>query len=145
MDGFLEEGSAMDLERALGISAAGMRAQSVRLRVVAENLANRDSTGGAPGADPYRRKTVTFAERLDRASGTTAVEVSRVAPAPGEFPTRFDPGHPAADERGYVKTANVDSLVEMMDMREAQRSYAANLSVLEVTRGMLTRAIEALR
>jgi flagellar basal-body rod protein FlgC len=135
----------MDLDRALRISAAGMAAQSTRLRVVAENLANRDSTGEAPGADPYRRRTVTFANRLDRALGTETVNVSRIGTAPGEFPTRYEPGHPAADARGYVKTPNIDSLVEVMDMREAQRSYSANLSVLETTRGMLTRTIEALR
>jgi len=135
----------MDLDRALRISAAGMAAQSTRLRVVAENLANRDSTGEAPGADPYRRRTVTFANRLDRALGMETVSVNRIGTAQGEFPMRFEPGHPAADARGYVKTPNVDSLVEVMDMREAQRSYSANLSVLETTRGMLTRAIEALR
>ncbi len=135
----------MDLDRALRISAAGMQAQSTRLRVVAENLANRDSTGQSAGADPYRRKTVTFGTRLDRAHGTQTVEVRRIGTAPGEFPQLYDPSHPAADARGYVKQPNVDSLVEMMDMREAQRSYSANLSVLEATRGMLTRTIEALR
>ncbi|MDO9499743.1 flagellar basal body rod protein FlgC [Falsiroseomonas sp.] len=135
----------MDLDRALRISAAGMAAQSTRLRVVAENLANRDSTGETAGADPYRRRTVSFANRLDRSLGAEVVGVSRIGTAPGEFPTRFDPAHPAADERGYVKTPNVNSVVEVMDMREAQRSYSANLSVLETTRGMLTRAIEALR
>ncbi|MGG5886195.1 flagellar basal body rod protein FlgC [Falsiroseomonas sp. HC035] len=141
----------MDLDRALRISAAGMAAQSTRLRVVAENLANRDSTGESAGADPYRRRTVSFANRLDHAlgsgsgPGTETVAVSRIGTAPGDFPTRFDPAHPAADARGYVKTPNVDSVVEVMDMREAQRGYSANLSVLETTRGMLTRAIEALR
>jgi len=135
----------MDLDRALRISAAGMQAQSSRLRVVAENLANRDSTGQTPGADPYRRKTVTFANRLDRASGAELVQPRRIGTAPGEFPQVHDPSHPAADARGYVKRPNVDSMVEMMDMREAQRSYSANLSVLETTRGMLTRTIEALR
>lgn len=135
----------MDLDRALRISAAGMAAQSTRLRVVAENLANRDSTGEAPGADPYRRKTVAFGSRLDRALGADTVRVSRVGTAPGEFPQRYEPSHPAADARGYVKVPNVDSLVEVMDMREAQRSYSANLSVLETTRGMIQRAIEALR
>ena len=135
----------MDLDHALRISAAGMEAQSARLRVVAENLANRDSTGESPGADPYRRKTVTFGNRLDRALGTQTVRVSRIGTAPGEFPQVHDPAHPAADARGYVKRPNVDSLIEMMDMREAQRSYSANLSVLETTRAMLTRAIEALR
>jgi flagellar basal-body rod protein FlgC len=135
----------MDLDRALRISAAGMAAQSTRLRVVAENLANRDSTGESAGADPYRRRTVNFANRLDRAMGAELVSVSRIGKAPGDFPTRYEPSHPAADARGYIKTPNVDSLVEVMDMREAQRSYSANLSVLETTRGMLTRAIEALR
>ena len=135
----------MDLDRALAISASGMAAQATRLRVVAENLANRDSTGPSPGAEPYRRKTVTFAARLDRASGAETVRVARVGADPGAFPERFEPGHPAADERGYVKTPNVDSLIETMDMREAQRGYSANLAVLETTRGMLLRAIEALR
>jgi flagellar basal-body rod protein FlgC len=88
---------------------------------------------------------VTFANRLDRAMGVETVQVSRIGTAPGEFPTRYEPSHPAADERGYVRMPNVDALIEVMDMREAQRSYSANLSVLETTRGMLTRAIEALR
>jgi flagellar basal-body rod protein FlgC len=135
----------MDLDRALRISAAGMQAQSTRLRVVAENLANRDSTGQAPGADPYRRKTVTFSNRMDRELGAETVRVRRIGTASGDFPQRYDPSHPAADARGYVRTPNVDSTIETMDMREAQRSYAANLQVLEVTRGMLTRTIEALR
>ena len=135
----------MDLDRALRISAAGMQAQSTRLRVVAENLANRDSTGESPGADLYRRKTVTFARKLDRALGAETVRVARIGTASGEFPQRYDPAHPAADARGYVKVPNVDSLIEVMDMREAQRSYSANLAVLETTRGMLTRTIEALR
>lgn len=135
----------MDLDSALRISAAGMQVQATRLRVVAENLANGDSTGQSPGADPYRRKTVTFASKLDRDTGAQTVEVRRIGTAPGEFPQTYDPAHPAADARGYVKRPNVDSLVEVMDMREAQRSYSANLSVLEVTRGMLTRTIEALR
>ena len=135
----------MDLEKALRISAAGMSAQSTRLRVVAENLANRDSTGEAAGADPYRRRTVSFANRLDRELGARNVSVSRIGQAAGEFPRHYDPNHPAADADGYVKTPNVDSLIEVMDMREAQRSYSANLSVLETTRGMLTRTIEALR
>jgi flagellar basal-body rod protein FlgC len=135
----------MDLDRALSISAAGMSAQSTRLRVVAENIANRDSTGQSPGADPYRRKTVTFDSRLDRSLGAQTVQVSRIGRDQQAFPERFEPGHPAADARGYVKTPNVDSMVENMDMREANRSYSANLAVLETTRGMLMRAIETLR
>ncbi|GAA0605826.1 flagellar basal body rod protein FlgC [Craurococcus roseus] len=140
----------MDLDRALRVSAAGLQAQSTRLRVVAENLANRDSTGSSPGADPYRRKTVTFGAHVERGlgaggGGVATVKVSRVGTAPGAFEETYDPAHPAADARGYVKRPNVNSLVEMMDMREAQRSYSANVSVLEVTRGMLTRIIETLR
>ena len=135
----------MDLDRALHISAAGMAAQATRLRVVAENLANRDSTGESPGADPYRRRTVTFANRLDRALDAETVTVSGIGTAPGDFPRHYEPDHPAADADGYVKTPNVDGLIEVMDMREAQRSYSANLSVLETTRAMLTRAIETLR
>ena len=118
---------------------------------MAENLANRDSTGSSPGADPYRRKTATFAAHVERglgrgaSAGVSTVKVARLGTAPGEFEETYDPAHLAADARGYVKRPNVDSLVEMMDMREAQRSYSANVSVLEVTRGMLTRIIETLR
>ncbi|MBY0337295.1 MAG: flagellar basal body rod protein FlgC [Acetobacteraceae bacterium] len=135
----------MNLDRSIAVSASGMAAQSARLRVVAENLANRDTTGDAPGAEPYRRKTVTFRSQLDRASGTTTVQAARIGTQPGNFPEMYEPGHPAADERGYVRRPNVDSLVEVMDMREAQRSYSANLSVLETTRAMLMRTIEVLR
>lgn len=135
----------MDLDRAIRISAAGMQAQSTRLRVVAENLANRDTTGQSPGAEPYRRKTVSFANRMDRAAGVEQVRVARVGADRSALPERYEPSHPAADARGYVRTPNVDSMIEVMDMREAQRSYAANLSVLEATRTMLSRAIEALR
>jgi flagellar basal-body rod protein FlgC len=135
----------MDLDRALRIAASGMDMQTRRLRVVAENLANRDTTAETPGGDPYRRKTVTFTNRFDRELGANAPKVRRVGTDPREFNSRFDPSHPAADNRGYVKTPNVNSTIEVMDMREAQRSYSANLSVLEVTRGMLTRTIEAMR
>ena len=135
----------MDLDRAIRISAAGMQAQATRLRVVAENRANRDSTDETAGGAPYRRRTVTFRNRMDREAGVETVGVARIGTAQGDFPLRYDPSHPAADARGYVRTPNVDSVVETMDMREAQRSYAANLSVLEVTRGMITRTIEALR
>ena len=135
----------MDLDRALRIAASGMDMQTRRLRVVAENLANRDTTAETPGGDPYRRKTVTFTNRFDRELGANAPKVRRVGTDPREFNSRFDPSHPAADNRGYVKTPNVSSTIELMDMREAQRSYNANVSVLEVTRGMLSRTIEAMR
>jgi len=135
----------MELDRAIRIAAAGMNVQSARLRVVAENLANRDTTAETAGGDPFRRKTVTFANRFDRALGANTIRVARVGTAQGDFPTRYDPTHPAASSQGYVKTPNVNSTTEVMDMREAQRSYSANLSVIEVSRGMLTRTIEALR
>jgi flagellar basal-body rod protein FlgC len=135
----------MDLSRALDISAAGMTAQTARLRVVAENLANQDSTGSTPGAAPYRRKTVTFGNHVDRASGAALVDVERIGRDPSEFPLRYDPSHPAADKRGYVRTPNVNSFIEVMDMREAERSYNANLAVMQSTRGMLERTIEFLK
>ncbi len=135
----------MDIEKALAVSARGMNAQTARLRTIAENLANQDTTGSTPGAAPYRRKVVTFENRMDQALGTEAVRVKSITPDRSQLPERFDPSHPAADARGYVRTPNVNSFVEVMDMREAQRGYSANLNVLEVTRGMLTRTIELLK
>jgi flagellar basal-body rod protein FlgC len=135
----------MDLSRALDISAAGMTAQTTRLRVIAENVANQDTTGSSPGAAPYRRRTVTFANRLDRALGVELVQVAKVGRDNSDFPLRYDPSHPAADARGYVRTPNVNSFVEVMDMREAERSYNANLAVMQSTRGMLERTIEFLK
>ena len=135
----------MDLSRALDISAAGMSAQTGRLRVVAENLANQDTTGAAPGALPYQRKTVTFVNRMDRALGVATVQMARVGRDPAAFPQHYDPSSPAADARGYVRTPNVNSFVELMDMREAERSYSANLAVLQTTRGMLERTIAMLK
>ena len=116
----------MDLVKAIRISASGMQAQGVRLRVISENLANSDSIGNVPGADPYRRKLVSFKNVLDRDLGAHRVEIQRIALDTTEFGRRFDPNHPAAGADGYVQTPNVNSLLEMMDMREAQRSYEAN-------------------
>lgn len=135
----------MELFRALRISASGMDAQTTRLRVVAENLANRDSIPDSPGVEPYRRQTVTFETRLDRTLGIERVQVRKIEPDRSTLPERYEPSHPAANERGYIRTPNVNSFIEMMDMREAQRSYSANLAVLEVSKGMLQRAIEILR
>lgn len=135
----------MDLQKSLEISSAGMRAQSTRLTVIAQNLANQDSTGATPGADPYRRKTVTFENEVDRSLGAETVRVQSIGKDPAEFPLRYDPSNPAANAEGYVKTPNVNSLVEMMDMREAERSYNANLAVMQATRSMLTRAIGMLK
>ena len=135
----------MDLNKALDISASGMMAQTTRLRVIAENLANEDTTGSTPGADPYQRKTVTFEDAMDRSSGAPQVRVRNVGREKSAYPLRYDPSHPAANASGYVRTPNVNSFVEVMDMREAQRSYNANLSVMQVSRGMLTRTIEMLK
>ena len=135
----------MDISRALDISAAGMSAQTMRLRVIADNLANQDTTGSSPGGKPYQRKTVTFANRMDSALGIETVQVARVGRDQSEFPMRYDPSHPAADARGYVRTPNVNSFIEVMDMREAERSYQANLAVMQSTRGMLQRTIDFLK
>ena len=135
----------MDIAKALAVSARGMDAQTARLRVIAENLANQDTTGSTPGAAPYRRKVVSFENRMDRTLGTEAVRLKRIGTDDGALPQRFDPSHPAADAQGYVRTPNVNSFIEVMDMREAQRSYSANLNVLEATRSMLTRTIELLK
>jgi flagellar basal-body rod protein FlgC len=135
----------MDLNRALDISARGMDVQGTRLRVIAENLANQQTTGSTPGAAPYRRKTITFSNMMDRQLGVDTVQVKQIGSDPGEFPQKFDPSNPAADAQGYVKTPNVNSFVEVMDMRDAQSSYNANLQVLSTTRGMLTRTIEMLK
>lgn len=135
----------MDISKAIAISASGMDAQTARLRVIAENLANQDSTGSSPGAEPYRRKTITFEDKLDKELGVDTVKVRNVGVDKSDLPKRYDPSHPAADAEGYVRTPNVNSFVEIMDMREAQRGYSANLNVMEVTRTMLTRTIELLK
>ena len=135
----------MDIGKAIAISAAGMDTQTARLRIIAENIANQDSTGSTPGAEPYRRKTITFANQLNKELGTETVRVRSVGTDKGELPLRFDPSHPAADANGYVRMPNVNPFVEIMDMREAQRDYSANLNVMEATRTMLTRTIELLK
>lgn len=135
----------MDISKAMRASASAMLAESVRLRTIAENLANADSTGTEPNADPYRRKLVSFKSALDRASGAQLVKVSRIDVDRGEFRRRFDPQHPAADNDGYVRMPNVNSLIEVMDMRQAQRSYEANLSMIETAKQMLQRTIDLLR
>ncbi len=135
----------MDLYKTLDISASGMRAQGTRLRVISENIANANSTGQTPGAEPYRRKMVTFTNELDRELGAELVKVKDVGVDKSEFSRRYEPGHPAADEEGYILTPNVNSLIEMADMREAQRSYEANLRVIQSSRMMLEQTIAILR
>ena len=135
----------MDLNKALNISAAGMDAQTMRLRVIAENLANQDTTGSKPGADAYRRKTITFENRVDASTGDTSVQVKRIGQDNAQQTLRYDPSNPAANPDGYVKIPNVNSFIEVMDMREAERSYSANMAVLQATRTMLDRTIDLLK
>ena len=135
----------MDLVKALNVSASGLKAQGTRLRVIAENIANADSTAQRPGAEPYRRRVVTFGNVLDRELGAVTVRVDDIVPDRSEFRRRFEPGHPAADDKGYVLTPNVNSLLEVADMREAQRSYEANLKVIQSSRAMLQQTIDILR
>ena len=129
----------------LKVAASGLGAQSERLRVVSENLANAQSTGNYPGADPYQRKTITFTAELDRLTGARMVEVSTIANDRTAFPSEFQPGHEAADEFGYVKLPNVNILVEMADMREANRSYEANLQSIKQARELISMTIDLLR
>jgi flagellar basal-body rod protein FlgC len=135
----------MNLIKALMVAASGMKAQGSRMRVIAENLANSDSLATSAGGDPYQRKVISFRNELDRATGVAEVKVSRIGTDQAPFPKRFDPGHPAADAQGYVLLPNVNTLVEMSDMREAQRSYEANLNLVDAAKGMLSRTIELLR
>ena len=135
----------MDLRDTLLVSVYGMRAQSTRMRVIAENLANADSVAQTPDGDPYRRQTVSFQNTLDRVTGVDVVRVNKIDEDKSSFGERYDPGHPAANANGYVRTPNVNALVETMDMREAQRSYEANLQVVDSSRSMVMRTIDLLR
>lgn len=135
----------LELQKSLMISAAGLKAQSTRMRVIAENLANQDSVASEPGGDPYRRKTVTFKNALDRELGIERVAVNKVDFDRSEFGKKYEPGHPAADDQGYVKTTNVAGLIEAMDMKEAQRSYQANLNAVEAVKSLTLRTLELLR
>ena len=133
------------LTASLKISSSGLTAQSTRLRIVSENLANARSTAEVPGADPYQRKTITFSDQLDRAEGVNKVEVKRIGVDTTPFVTEYDPGNPAADEKGMVKYPNVNVLVEMADMREANRSYEANLQSIRQARDLISSTIDLLR
>ncbi|RVJ84349.1 flagellar basal body rod protein FlgC [Sinorhizobium medicae] len=133
------------LTSALKVSASGLQAESTRLRIVSENIANARSTGDAPGTDPYRRKTISFAAEVDRASGASLVEVERLGMDDSDFNVEFDPGNPAADEKGMVKLPNVNILIEMADMREANRAYEANLQTIKQARDLISQTIDLLR
>jgi flagellar basal-body rod protein FlgC len=135
----------MEMLKSMLVAASGMRAQAERMRIIAENLANASSTAETKDQDPYRRQVPVFAAELDRESGVEQVKMSGVVADTTPFHEEFMPGHPAADARGYVRMPNVNSLVEMMDMREAQRAYEANLSVIDNSRAMMARTIDLLK
>lgn len=135
----------MELMNAMNVSASGMKAQSMRMRIISENMANADTTATTKGGDPFRRKTISFKDVMDRKAGVEKVEVGGIARDQSAFRLKYDPTHPGADEKGYVKLPNINPLIETMDMREAQRSYEANLGAIELSRGMMMKTIDLLR
>jgi flagellar basal-body rod protein FlgC len=134
----------MDFSKSMAVAASGMRAQTDRMKTIAENIANASSTSPIKGADPYRRKIATIKPDFDRELDATLVAAGKPIPDRSDFRSQYDPGNPNADKQGYVKLPNVDSLVEIMDMREAQRSYEADLSVMESTKQMLAKTVSLL-
>src|ERR1700704_4799152 len=135
----------MDFIKSMGIAASGLRAQAGRMRVISENIANADSTASAAGGDPYRRKVPTFSSELDRTLDARVVALGRGRPDGSAFRIKYEPGNPAADAAGNVKYPNVNPLVEMTDMRDAQRSYEANLNIISATRRMIQRTLDILK
>ena len=134
----------MEFSNSMAIAAAGMRVQSDRMKVIAENIANADSTSQTPGGDPYRRKVPTVTQGFDRELGVNLVESGKTVADKSDFRSQYDPGNPTADAKGYVKLPNVDPLIEIMDMKEAQRSYEANLTVMTSTKQMMSQAVSLL-
>ena len=135
----------MDFSTSLIVAASGMRAQSDRMRTIAENIANANSTPATPGGDPYRRKIPTMHSEFDRELNATLVTSGKPVADGSNFSMKYDPGNPNADSKGYIKMPNVNSLIEMMDMREAQRSYEADLTVMDATKSMLARTVDLLK
>ena len=135
----------MEFMKSLSIAVSGLKAQSGRMRVIAENIANADSAPSGPNAEPYRRKIPTFSQHFDAETGATLVGTGRVRRDPSAFRTKYDPGNPAANAKGEVLMPNVNSLIENMDMREAQRSYEANLNMISATRKMLAQTLGILK
>lgn len=135
----------MDFLKSISIAASGLRAQAGRMRVISENLANADSTSQGPGTEPYRRRIPTFRSEIDRTLDARVVAMGRVRNDTSDFRVKYEPGHPAADATGNVRYPNVNPLVEMTDMREAQRSYEANVNVISATRRMIQRTLEILK
>ena len=135
----------MDFVKSLTVAASGLRAQIGRMRIISENLANADSVASTPGGDPYRRRIVTFSSELDHSLGVNVVKLGRVETDNSDFLIKHEPGNPAADANGDVKYPNVNNLIEMTDLRDAQRSYEANLNVITATRRMLQRTIDIIK
>jgi flagellar basal-body rod protein FlgC len=135
----------MDFIKSIAIAATGMRAQGSRMRIISENIANSDSTATTPGGNPYRRRVVTFRTELDRELGAQVVAMGRVGTDNSEFQVRHEPSNPMADAKGDVKYPNVNALIEMTDLRDAQRSYEANINVITSTRRMLQRTLDILK
>jgi flagellar basal-body rod protein FlgC len=135
----------MDLMKSIAIAASGLRAQSGRMQVISENIANADSTPARAGGDPYRRQIATFQSEMDSALGARVVKLGAVKIDPSDFQVKNQPGHPAADASGNVKYPNVNPLIEMTDLRDAQRSYSANLNVINATRAMIQRTLDILK
>lgn len=136
---------AGNLSVSADIAVSGMKAQSERLRIISENMANADSIGIRPGEDPYRRQVVTFKDYIDKETGAKMVKVDKVVPDESQFPLKYDPNHPAANVEGYVAMPNVNPLIEMMDLKEAQRSYDANLSMMQTARDMNSKVLDLLK
>ena len=136
---------AGNLSVSADIAVSGMKAQSERLRIITENMANADSIGIRPGEDPYRRQVVTFKDYIDKETGAKMVKVDKVVPDESQFPLKYDPNHPAANAEGYVAMPNVNPLIEMMDLKEAQRSYDANLSMMQTARDMNSKVLDLLK
>jgi flagellar basal-body rod protein FlgC len=136
---------SMDFMKSLAVAASGLRAQMGRMRIITENIANADSVAGAPGGDPYRRRIVTFSSELDRSLGANVVKLGQVQTDNSDFQIKHEPGNPAANAQGDVKYPNVNTLVELTDLRDAQRSYEANLNVVTATRKMLQLTIDILK
>ena len=135
----------MDLIKSIAVAASGLRSQSGRMRIISENIANADSAPDRAGAEPYRRKTITFGAEVDKASGATLVGVKKLGTDRGKFTEEYDPSNPAADSRGIVKMPNVNMLIEMADMREANRTYDANLQTIRQTRDLISATIDLLK
>ncbi len=134
---------SLNSDQTMAVAASALKAQQARMRIIAENIANADSTAKTKGGDPYRRQTPVFTS--SPVDGATGVRLAEVTPDMSDFTMDYDPSHPAADANGYVKKPNVDPLIETMDMREAQRAYEANINVIETSRAMTEKTLDILQ